>query len=77
MAITQSADSREFLRNIVADTVGELNQTVLTWEFPVLNVYLLVSAFRRSQSWPHPLFSEPVSRPSAEEINTTKASIHQ
>jgi len=27
---------------------AELNQTVLTWEFPVLNVYLLVYAFSLS-----------------------------
>ena len=31
------------------------NITVLTWEFPVLNVYLLVQDFRLSQSWPYPI----------------------
>ena len=34
---------------------AKLNETVLTWKFPVLNVYLLLLAFRLSQSWPHPM----------------------
>ena len=41
---------------------AKLNQTVLTWEFPTLNVYLLVKPFilslRLSQSWPHPLLDK-------------------